>query len=207
MTTQMATETSARLGRARWYPRWAPRVIVGLVALLALAALAVEVIWPLSAGLPIGWGQYQNSAYHLRIGTPAFWNVAADSDLSAGALDNCLLIVAASPNSEHAPRSTLEAALLPRWMSVSAAFAPCAVSDESGPQASLWQPSGQSVVIAGMSAPIERETVGAPAVSYRASVTLRGYSYLFTLHDSTAAQAQRDLPDFLTFIRSFRYVS
>lgn len=211
MTTLMATETFVRRGRARWYPRWYPRwasrALAGVVALAALALVAVEVAWPLSAGLPVGWGQYENSAFHLHIGMPAFWNVTADMSLNAGAGNNCLLTVAASPNTESAPRSTLEAALLPRWMSVSAALAPCAASDESDPQASLWQPTGQRVVIAGVSAPIERETAGAPAVSYRASVTLHGGAYLFTLHDSTAAQAQRDLPDFLTFARSFRYIS
>ena len=69
------------------------------------------------------------------------------------------------------------------------------------------QPTGQSVVIAGQNAPIERDTVGAPAVSYLAIVKLHGYFYSFTLQDPTAAQAQRDLPDFLTFMRSFHYVS
>ena len=206
MATQMATETSASSGRSRWYPRWTPRLLVAIIALVALALVAVEVVWPLSAGLPVGWGQYQNSAYHLHVGTPAFWSVTADSDLNAGGLYNCQLAVLISPNTEPVT-STRDMEKLPRWMLLSAAFAPCAASDESAPQASLWQPTGQSVVIAGVSAPLESKTVGPPAISYRASVTLHGYTYGFMLYDSTAAQAQRDLPDFLTFARSFRYIS
>lgn len=206
MTGQMATETTRSRGQARWYPRWAPRLLAGVVALVALALVAVEVVWPLSAGLPIGWGQYQNSAYHLHIGTPALWNVTADANLNAGAANNCALTVTASPNSEAAPRSTLTAALLPRWMSVSV-FAPCDANAGSDPHASLWQSTGRRVTIAGVSAPIESETVGAPQVSYRASVTLHGYIYVFTLRDSSDTQAQRDLPAFLTFMRSFQYVS
>lgn len=205
MTTRMATETISSRGRARWYPRWAPRVLAGVVALAALALVAVEVVWPLSAGLPVGWGQYQNSAYHLHIGTPALWNVTADSTLDAGTPNGCMLTLAASPNTEAAPHSTLEAELLPRWIAVSA-FAPCVGSDASDPQASL--PTGQSVTIAGVSAPIEVAAVGAAAqVSYRASVTLHGYIYVFTLHDASDPQAQQDMPDFLIFVRSFRYVS
>lgn len=201
----MATETFTRRGRARWYPRWAPRLLAGVVALTALALVAVEVAWPLSAGLPVGWGQYQNSAYHLHIGTPAFWDVTADTDLNAGAANNCALTVTASPNSEAAPRSTLTAALLPRWMAV-VAFAPCVGSPASDPQASL--PTGQRVTIAGVSAPVEVSAVGGDAqVSYYASVTLHGYIYVFTLHDASDPQAQEDMSDFLTFMRSFRYVS
>jgi hypothetical protein len=205
MTMRMATETTMSRGRGRWYPRWAKRALVGVVALAALALVAVEVVWPLSAGLPVGWGQYQNSAYHLHIGTPAFWNVTADSTLDAGALNDCVLTLAASPTTEAAPRSTLEAELLPRWMAVSA-FAPCVGSAGSDPQASLL--TGQNVTIAGVSAPIEVAAVGAAAqVSYLASVTLHGYIYDFTLHDASDPQAQEDMSDFLTFMRSFRYVS
>jgi hypothetical protein len=206
MAAQMATETFTRRGRARWYPRWTAKALGGVVVLVALALVAVEVVWPLSAGLPLGWGQYQNSAYHLHIGTPAFWNVTADSDSFHGAVNDCGFIVVASPNTEPAPPSTLEAMLMPRWMSVATMNSPCG-GVGSNPQASLWQPTGQRVVIAGQSAPIERDTVGAPQVSYYVSVTLHGYIYSFAFQDPTAAQAQRDLPDFLTFARSFRYVS
>jgi hypothetical protein len=205
MTTRMATETISSRRRARWYPRWAPRLLAGVVALAALALVAVEVVWPLSAGLPVGWGQYQNSAYHLHIGTPALWNMTADSTLDAGTPNGCMLTLAASPNTEAAPRSTLTAALLPRWMAV-AAFAPCVGSAGSDPLASL--PTGQRVTIAGVSAPIEVAAFGgAGQVSYYASVTLHGYIYVFTLHDASDPQAQEDMSDFLTFMRSFRYVS
>jgi len=205
MAAQMATETFTRRGRARWYPRWTAKALAGVVVVVALALVAVEVIWPLSAGLPIGWGQYQNSAFHLHIGTPAFWHVTADSDLNAGAIHNCLFAVMATPNTEPAPHSTRELTGQPRWM-VILADAPCDGVVSEG-QPSFWQPTGQSVVIAGQNAPIERDTVGAPAVSYLAIVKLHGYFYSFTLQDPTAAQAQRDLPDFLTFMRSFHYVS
>ena len=205
MTTRMATETAMSRGKARWYPRWAPRLLVGTVALAALALVTVEVVWPLSAGLPVGWGQYQNSAYHLHIGTPALWNVTADSTLDDGAAHSCMLTLASSPNSEAALHSTLEAELLPRWMAVSA-FAPCVGSPASDPEASL--PTGQRVTIAGVSAPIEVAAVGGVGqVSYYASVTLHGYIYVFTLHDVSDPQAQEDMSAFLTFMRSFRYVS
>ncbi len=95
--------------------------------------------------------------------------------------------------------------MMPRWMAITA-VAPCN-SAAIDLQPSLWQPTGQRIVIAGQSAPIESEVVGPPAITYRVSVTLHGYTYLFMLHDSSATQAQRDLPDFLIFIRSFRYVS
>lgn len=195
----MATETFTRRGRARWYPRWAGRAMAGVGALVALALVAVEVVWPLSAGLPLGWGQYQNSAFHLHIGTPAFWSV---TDLNEGAATDCLLNVVASPSPA---RSAMEAGLMPRWMAITA-VAPCD-SAAIDLQPSLWQPTGQSVDIAGQSASIERDTGGPSEATYRASVTLHGYTYLFMLHDLSAAQAQRDLPDFLTFMRSFRYVS
>jgi hypothetical protein len=205
MTTRMATETTGSRGRGRWYPRWAKRALVGVLALAALALVAVEVVWPLSAGLPVGWGQYQNSAYHLHIGTPALWNVTADSTLDAGALNDCVLTLAASPTTEAAPHSTLEAELLPRWMAVSA-FAPCVGSPASDPQASL--PTGQRVTIAGVSAPISVAAVGGVGqVSYYASVTLHDYIYVFTLHDVSDPQAQQDMSEFLTFMRSFQYVS
>lgn len=204
----MATETFARRGRARWYPRWAGRALAGVAALVALALVAVEVVWPLSAGLPIGWGQYQNSAYHLHIGTPAFWNVTADSSGFHNAVADCGFIVVASPNTEPALHSTVEAMVTPRWMSVAAMNPPCGGMNGGGDSlAAQWQPTGQRIEIAGQSAPIESEVVGPPALTYRASVTLHGSIYIFTLHDSSAAQAQRDLPDFLTFARSFRYVS
>jgi hypothetical protein len=205
MTAQMATETSASSGRGRWYPRWAGRALVSVVALAALAALAVEVVWPLSAGLPVGWGQYQNSAYHLRVGTPAFWNVVADNSLGQGLPTNCTLALAASPLGVGALRTTLDTAKAPRWLGVFVA-GPCDASAFSDPQASL--PTGQRVSIAGVSAPIEVGAVGGAAqVSYVASVTLHGYTYTFTLHDVSDPQAQQDMPDFLTFARSFRYVS
>ena len=86
-------------------------------------------------------------------------------------------------------------------------FAPCDANAGSDPQASLWQSTGQRVTIAGVSVPIESSTIGAPQVSYRASVTLRGYTYVFTLQGASNMQAQQDMPAFLTFMRSFQYVS
>lgn len=204
----MATETYASSRKRRGMTRRQAGLLAGVVALVALAVVAVEVAWPLSAGLPAGWGQYTNSQFHLHVGAPPFWNVAADNDLSQGALYNCAFAVVTSPPSEHAPHSTLDVMKMPRWMLVVVA-GPCL---DSGPDHDVpppqWQPTGQSVIVAGQSRPIEVYSLpGIPQVSYSVAVTLHGYRYSFTLQDPSAAQAQQDMPDFLTFVRSFRYIS
>jgi hypothetical protein len=201
----MATETYASSRKRRRMTRRQAGLLAGVVALVALAVVAVEVVWPLSAGLPIGWGQYNNSQFHLHVGAPPFWNVVGDSDLNQGAVYNCTFALIASPPSEPALHTTLDSAKSGRWMGVFAAGA--CVDGATGAQSSLWQPTGQSVIVAEQRAPIEMETIGAPQASYRVAVALRGYRYMFVLNDPSAARAQQDMPDFLTFVRSFRYIS
>ncbi|HZC05275.1 MAG TPA: hypothetical protein VE338_06510 [Ktedonobacterales bacterium] len=202
----MATETSTSRGSTRWYARSVWRLVLGALALCVLAALAVEVVAPLSAGLPLGWGQYHNSQHHLRVGTPPFWNVIADNSINQGALTNCAFAVVASPLSESAPHSTANIMRMSRWMGVFVTD-PCDSGAGAAGQASLWRATGQSVVVAGQREPVQMETVGAPQVSERVDVSLHGYAYTFMLQDPTAAQAQQDMPDFLTLVRSFRYTS
>lgn len=202
----MATQTVASHGKTRLFPRWTWRVVVGAFALLAVVAIIVEVALPVSAGLPVGWGQYHNSDYHLQVGAPPFWNVAADNNLYQGGLDHCSFAVVASPLSEPALRSTLDVMKAPRWMGVFVT-APCGSGAGADPQASLWHATGQTVVVAGQREPMQMEIVGAPQVSERVTVSLHGFTYTFMLQEPTAAQAQQDLPDFVTFVRSFRYMS
>ncbi|HET9111397.1 MAG TPA: hypothetical protein VFN78_11270 [Ktedonobacterales bacterium] len=199
----MPTETFASSGKTRLLPRQTQRVLVGALALCALVAIVVEVVMPISAGLPIGWRPYSNSQYHLQVGTPPFWNVVADNSLNQDAMRSCTLAVVASPLSEPALRTTLDAMKAPRWMGVSV----CGSGVGADTQASLWRPTGQIVVVAGQREPVRIETVGAPQVSERVAVERDGDTYIFMLQEPTAAQAQQDMPDFLTFVRSFRYAS
>ncbi len=184
-------------------------LLAGVVALVALAVVAVEVAWPLSAGLPVGWGQYNNSQFHLHVGTPLFWSVAADSDAFQGN-PGCGLIVALAPPSQAELHSTRDLEKAPLTIQVAVA-APCLdVGVSSGGQTPRAQPTGQSVVVAGQSAPVETASVGAGQISYSVVVTAHGFTYSFMLNAVSAAQrqqAQNDLPDFLTFVRSFRYIS
>lgn len=86
--------------------------------------------------------------------------------------------------------------------------APCLEGSSPDPAyAALWKPTGQDVSIAGIREPIKIETVGAPTVSYSVGVTLHGYGYDFLLYEPSEAQAQRDMPDFLTMTRSLRYIT
>lgn len=198
----MATETYASRGKARWYPQMTRSrlgLLAAIVALCALAVVAVEVAAPLSAGLPIGWGQYDKAEYHLHVGTPPFWTAATDPSSTS-----CALIVAIAPPGQPAP--TMRAALskMPRSMSVYAT-APCASAPDLT-QAWVWQPTGQRVSIVGQSASVEINSApDIPQVSYRVRVMVHGYTYTFALQGPTAAQARSDLPDFLTLVRSFRY--
>ena len=200
----MATETHLSRGNTRWYPRMT-RSLLGLlatiVALCALAVVAVEVVAPLSAGLPIGWGQYDKAEFHLHVGTPPLWTAATDPSSTS-----CELTVAIAPPGQPAPTMRAVLSKMPRWMEVHA-VAPCASAPDLT-QAWVWQPTGQRVSVAGQSAPVEiNSTPDIPQVSYRVRVTLHGYTYTFALQDPTAAQARSDLPDFLTLVRSFRYTS
>ena len=189
-----------RTRRRRWW--LASAVVVALVALV----VAFEVVAPLSAGLPIGWGQYNKATFHLHVGTPRFWNVVGDSALNQGSPTNCSFAVVASPLTEPAQSTTLSAVKLPRAMEVFVA-GPCAGLGANTPWQLPWQPTGQQVSVAGQSAPIEtNHTPDIPQVSYAVSVTLHGSRYTFQLQEPTAAQAQQDLPDFLTVVRSFRYI-
>ena len=198
----MATETHLSRGNARWHPRMTRSrlgLLVAIVALCALAVVAVEVVAPLSAGLPVGWGQYDKAEFHLHVGTPPFWSAATDPSSTS-----CALTVAIAPPGQPAP--TMRAALekMPRAMAVYAS-APCATAPDLT-QAWVWQPTGQRVTVAGQSAPIEiNSTPDIPQVSYRVRVMVRGVAYTFALQGPTAAQARSDLPDFLTLVRSFRY--
>lgn len=198
----MTTKAGSARGKSRWR-----LALVAAIVLCALAVIAVEVVTPLAAGLPIGWGQYNNAAYHLHVGAPPFWNVVGDSDLGQGSPNNCTFAVIASPLTEPAQASTLGAVKLPRSMTVFVAK-PCAGLDADMSWQLPWQPTGQQVSVAGQSAPVEiNRTPDIPQVSYAVGVALHGYHYTFLLQDPTAAQAQQDLPDFLTFARSFRYTS
>lgn len=201
----MATETFAKPGmKIRWYPRWTWKALIALAALVALAAVAVEVVWPLSAGLPIGRGQYNNAQFHLHVGTPPAWAAVADS---AGADPKCKLFVLLGP-AYHAPHTSFDIEKMPRSMELSVA-APCSGSS-GGPSALTngWQPSGQTEIIAGQRANVYVQRLsGDPAVSYAVGVTVHGYSYGFLLTEPSEAQARQDLPTFLTFVSSFRYVS
>ena len=201
----MATETYASPRKRRGMTRRQAGLLAGVVALVALAVVVVEVVWPLSAGLPVGWGQYNSSQFHLHVGAPPFWNVVGDNYLNQGAVYNCTFAVVTSPRSEPALQTTLDTAKSPRWMGAFVAGA--CIDNASGAQSPLWQPTGQSVIVAGQSTPIEIYSLpGIPQVSYSVAATLHGYRYSFTLQDPSAAQAQQDMPDFLTFVRSFRYI-
>jgi hypothetical protein len=206
----MATTTQpARKPSRRALPGWARAAASAVVVMVALAVAWVGVVAPLSAGLPIGWGQQASARYHLHIGTPPLWNVVADSQLYRSALVSCGYAVVASPLSEAAPHATLDAMLLPRWMAVFVA-APC---DQSAPTTTTtqtpWQATGQRVTIAGQRVAIQTlawpSAQRIPNVTDSASVTLHGYTYTFQLQEPTAALAKQDMPDFLTFAGSFRY--
>lgn len=207
----MATETQPTRRPRRRLPGWARAAASVVVVVVALTVVAVGVVAPLSAGLPIGWGQSSSARYHLRIGTPPFWNVAADSRLYQGMSVDCGFAVVTSPNTERAAPTTLEAVLLTRWMGVFAA-APCdqPTPTTTGAQAP-WQPTGQRVTIAGRSVAIQTLVMpgdlNIPTVSDSASVSLHGSIYTFMLQEPTAAQAKQDMADFLTFVQSFRYTS
>jgi hypothetical protein len=204
----MATETYTSPGKRRGMTRRQAGLLAGAVALVALAVVVVEVVWPLSAGLPIGWGQYNNSLFHLHVGTPPFWNVAADSN-AFPSNPGCGFIVALAPPSQAALHSTRDLEKAPLTIQVDVA-APCLdVGLGAGGQAPLWQPTGQYVVVAGQTVPLETETVDAGQVSYSVVVTAHGYTYRFILYAwaTQRQQAQKDLPDFLTLARSFRYIS
>jgi len=176
-------------------------VALALCALVALVALVVEVVAPPGAGPPVGWGQYHDSAHHLQVGAPPLWNVVVDN--SQGAVNSCALAVVASPMSEPALSARRDAMRAPRWMGVSG----CDSGAGVGAHASLWQPNGQTVVVAGQRVPVQMETGAAPQISERVVVSLRGYTCIFMLHESAATHAQQDMPDVLTFVRSFRYAS
>lgn len=144
--------------------RLAPlRLLVAVVALCALVALGIEVIAPLSAGLPAGWGQFDKPAFHLHSGIPPFWNVVADTSLSPGATSACAsAAVVASPPTERALQATVDAMKAPRWMAI-VVKSPCRDQSAGGDtQAALWQPTGQVVGITGQRALLKIETVGAP---------------------------------------------
>lgn len=200
----MATETYASRGNARWYPRMTRSrlgLLTAIVTLCALAVVAVEIVAPLSAGLPIGWGQYDKAEFHLRIGTPPFWTAATDPSST-----RCALIVAIAPPGQQAPSMRSALSKMPRSMSVYAT-APCASAPDLT-QAWVWRSTGQRVTVAGQVAPVEiNSTPDIPQVSYRARVTLHGYHYTLMLDEPSTAQAQQDMPAFLTFIQSFRYTS
>ena len=204
----MATDTHSAPKPRRRAPRWLVVLAGAVVALVALAALVIAVVAPLSAGLPIGWGQYNNARYHLRIGTPPLWSVAADTRLYQSSLPgDCGFSVVASPPSERMAPSTLEAIKQPRYLAVYVTT-PCGALGSNTTWAPPWRPSGQRVTVAGASAPVEtNQEPGITQISYAVSVTLHGSIYTFQLQDPTADQARQDLPDFLTFVQSFRYTS
>lgn len=205
----MATDTQPAR-RSRRLPGWARIAASAVVVVVTLAVVAIGVVAPLSAGLPIGWGQYSNARYHLHMGTPPFWNVVADSRLYESALTGgCGFALVASPTSEPVAPSTLEATLLTRWMAAFVAT-PCGQPASATTSAQTpWQPTGQRVTIAGQRVAIQ--TLALPSdqqlaiVTDSASVTLHGYTYTFQLQEPTAALAQQDMADFLTFAQGFRY--
>lgn len=204
----MATETYASPRKRRAMTRRQAGLLAGVVALVALVVVAVEVAWPLSAGLPIGWGQYNNSQFHLHVGAPPFWSVVADSD-AFPRNPGCGLIVALAPPSQAELHSTFDLEKAPLTIQVAVA-APCLDGVSSGGQTPGTQPTGQSVVVAGQPVPVETASIGAGPISYSVVVTAHGFTYSFILNALSAAQrqqAQNDLPDFLTFVRSFRYIS
>lgn len=198
----MATETYASpRTRFRWYPRWTWKALAALAALALIAVVVVEVVEPLSMGLPIGWGHYDNTQFHLHVGTPPLWAAVADS---AGSNPSCALFVLLGPD-YRTPKSSFDSEKMPRSMEISVA-APCL----GGPGAltNYWQPTGQSIIIVGQRAKVYVERLsGYPNVSYAVGVTLHGYSYGFLLTEPSDAQAQRDMPDFLTMARSLRYIN
>lgn len=199
-----ATPPSHRRARG-----WRRGVMI-FVALVALLLVAVEVVAPLSAGLPIGWGQYNNAAFHLRVGTPPLWNITADGQSYQALPGDCGFAVLATPLNVGVPHSSLDSMKLPRWMALYVA-APCDTQASiNAAQPSAWRATGQRVTIAGQSAPLEELTwpdaQQIPDVSYAVSAILHGYQYTFQLQEPSAAQARQDLPDFLTFVGSFRYI-
>ncbi len=198
----MATETYASPQTGlRWYPRWTWKALVALAILAVLAAVVVEVVEPLSMGLPVGWGHYDNGQFHLHVGTPPRWAAGADS---AGSNSTCALYVLLGPDF-RAPQTSFDIEKMPRSMEISVA-APCLGG--SGALTNSWQPIGQRAIIAGQSAPVYiYHLSGIPNVSYAVGVTLHGYRYGFLLTEPSEAQAQRDMPDFLTMARSLRYIN
>lgn len=192
----MATETYAKpYSKPHWYPRWTWKALVALAAVCALAVIVVEVVEPLSMGLPIGWGHYDNAALHFRVGTPPQWNVVADNALGRGALTDCAFAVVFSPPTEPAFHSTLDIAKSPRWMGVFAAT-PCG-SGGSGTQDSLWRIAGQKLVVEPHQITSESKSVDGQ-LNYAGSISCQTYTYETMLHEPTAAQGQRDWSDFLT---------
>ncbi len=207
----MATDTHSAPKPRRRAPRWVVGVAGAVVALVALAALVIEVVAPLSAGLPIGWGQYNNARFHLHVGEPPLWNITADGQPYQALPGDCGFVVLATPLNVGVPHSSLDSMKLPRWMALYVA-APCAAqAPANATQQPAWQATGQRVTVAGQSAPLEELTwpdaQQISDVSYAVSVTLHGYQYTFQLQEPSAAQARQDLPDFLTFVQSFRYTS
>jgi hypothetical protein len=180
--------------RLSW--RWA----LGGVAAVIAVALALDVIAaPMLAGLPVGWGIYSDSQYHLQVGGPPLWSFTANRSE-----DSCSVGVSVVPPFRYTSSDSIRRMDPPEppYIGVTASL-PCAGA-APGSIPNGYVSSGQSASVLG-----QRITIYRQGARYVATVNAQETYYTFVLDEASQASAQQrqqDYHDFLTVMRSLRYI-